>query len=50
MREHAALLPENIRAVPTANAPQAKRRGRPPTKQPNEQQYGAVPAPYPQPI
>jgi DNA replication protein DnaC len=50
MREHAALLPENIRAIPTANAPQAKRRGRPPTKQPAEQQYGAVPAPYPQPI
>jgi len=50
MREHAALLPENIRAIPTANAPQAKRRGRPPTKQPNEQHYGAVPAPYPQPI
>lgn len=50
MREHAALLPENIRAIRTANAPQANRRGRPPTKQPTEQQYGAVPAPYPQPI
>ena len=50
MREHAALLPENIRANPAANSPQAKRRGRPPTKQPNDHQYGAVPAPYPQPI
>lgn len=50
MREHAALLPENIRAIPTANAPQAKRRGRPPTKQMIDHQYGAVPAPYPQPI
>lgn len=47
MREHAALLPENIRDIRTADAPQAKRRGQPPTKQPNEQQYGAVPAPYP---
>jgi hypothetical protein len=34
MREHAALLPENIRANPAANSPLAKRRGRPPTKQP----------------
>jgi DNA replication protein DnaC len=50
MREHAALLPENIRANPAANSPQAKRRGRPPTKQPNDHQCGAVPAPYPQPI
>jgi len=50
MREHAALLPENIRAIPPANASQPKRRGRPPTKQPTEHQYGAAPAPYPQPI
>lgn len=50
MREHSALLPENIRANPAANSPQAKRRGRPPTKQPNDHQYGAVSAPYPQPI
>lgn len=45
-----ALLPENIRAIPPANASQPKRRGRPPTKQPTEHQYGAAPAPYPQPI
>jgi hypothetical protein len=48
MREHAALLP--IRATAPANSPQVKRRGRPPTKQPTDQQYGAVPEPYPQPI
>jgi DNA replication protein DnaC len=50
MREHAALLPENIRATPPASSPQPKRRGRPPTKQPVDHQYGSVPAPYPQPI
>jgi hypothetical protein len=33
MREHAALLPESIRANAAGNSATPKRRGRPPTKQ-----------------
>jgi DNA replication protein DnaC len=49
MREHAALLPENVRANPAASSSQPKRRGRPPTRQAADQQYGSVPVPYPLP-
>ncbi len=49
MREHAALLPENVRANPGASSSQPKRRGRPPTRQAADQQYGSVSAPYPLP-
>jgi DNA replication protein DnaC len=39
MREHAALLPENLRANPLVSSPSPpKRRGRPPTKQQTENQ------------
>jgi DNA replication protein DnaC len=49
MREHAALLPENVRANPAANPSQPKRRGRPPARQATDQQYGSVTVPYPLP-
>ncbi|BBC02276.1 transposase [Bradyrhizobium elkanii USDA 61] len=32
LRQHAALVPENVRSRPLANPPQPKRRGRPPGK------------------
>ena len=38
MREHAALLPKNVRANAAVNSATPKRRGRPPTKQPIGQQ------------
>ena len=38
MREHAALLPENVRANAAINSAAPKRRGRPPAKQPTNQQ------------
>lgn len=42
MREHAALIPENLRVNPLASQPALpKRRGRPPTKHQPESQYGA---------
>lgn len=41
MREHAALIPENLRANALVNPPAPpKRRGRPPTKQQTDHQYG----------
>ena len=40
MREHAALLPENIRANTAVNSSPPKRRGRPPAKQPINHQRG----------
>ena len=41
MREHAALIPENLRANALVNPPTTpKRRGRPPTKQQTDHQYG----------
>jgi DNA replication protein DnaC len=49
MREHAALLPENVRTNPVANSTQAKRRGRPPTRQAADHQDGSLSAPYPLP-
>jgi hypothetical protein len=39
MREHAALVPENVRAGVTFNPP-PKRRGRPPTKGKPDPEYG----------
>jgi hypothetical protein len=39
MREHAALVPENLRANALINPPLPKRRGRPPTKGQSDQ-YG----------
>ena len=39
MREHAALLPENIHASTVISSATPKRRGRPPTKQPTGQQH-----------
>ncbi len=39
MREHAALLPENIRANTVANSAPPKTRGRPPTKQPTDHRH-----------
>src|SRR5579862_2927587 len=39
MREHAALLPENIRVNSAVNSATPKRRGRPPTKQPTGHQH-----------
>jgi DNA replication protein DnaC len=39
MREHAALLPENVRANAAVNSATPKPRGRPPTKQPIGQQH-----------
>ena len=39
MREHAALLPENIRANTSGNSATPKRPGRPPTKQPTSHQH-----------
>jgi DNA replication protein DnaC len=40
MREHAALIPENLRANPLASQPSPpKRRGRPPTKQQTDNQH-----------
>lgn len=39
MREHAALIPENLRANAPINPPQPKRRGRPP-RQNDDHQYG----------
>ena len=40
MREHAALIPENLRANSPINPPPPKRRGRPPNKQQDNHQYG----------
>ena len=40
MREHAALIPENLRANIAINPSAPKRRGRPPTKQHDDRQYG----------
>jgi DNA replication protein DnaC len=40
MREHAALVPENVRNGATFNPPQPKRRGRPPTKGKSDHEYG----------
>ena len=41
MREHAALIPENLRANHAANLPAVpKRRGRPPTKERDDHQTG----------
>jgi len=41
MREHAALIPENLRANHAANLPAVpKRRGRPPTKEREDHQTG----------
>ena len=40
MREHAALLPENIRDNTAVNSSPPKRRGRPPAKQPTNHQHG----------
>jgi hypothetical protein len=37
MREHAALVPENLRANALTNPPGPKRRGRPPTKGQSDQ-------------
>jgi len=46
MREHAALIPENLRANPLTGQPAPpKRRGRPPTKHQSESQYGSTPMP-----
>jgi hypothetical protein len=40
MRQHADLIPENLRASPQVNTPIApKRRGRPPKEKP-DQTYG----------
>jgi hypothetical protein len=39
MREHAALVPENVRSGATINPP-APRRGRPTKKGPPDRQYG----------
>ena len=41
MREHAALVPENLRANALTNPPPVpKRRGRPPAKEQNDHSYG----------
>ena len=41
MRQHAALVPENLRSTASANPPPApKRRGRPPAKPPADQSNG----------
>jgi DNA replication protein DnaC len=40
MREHAALVPENVRAGATFNPPPPKRRGRPPRKGNTDPEYG----------
>lgn len=40
MREHAALVPENVRNGATFHPPQPKRRGRPPTKGKSDHEYG----------
>lgn len=40
MREHAALVPENVRAGAAFNPPPAKRRGRPMTKGKHDHEYG----------
>lgn len=41
MREHAALVPENLRTNALVNTPPvSKRRGRPPTKGPDDHPYG----------
>ncbi len=41
MREHAALVPDNLRANHLANLPAApKRRGRPPVKEQGDHQIG----------
>lgn len=40
MREHAALVPENVRAGVAFNPPQGKRRGRPPKKANPDPDYG----------
>jgi DNA replication protein DnaC len=46
MREHAALIPENLRANSLASQPAPlKRRGRPPTKHQSESQYGSTAMP-----
>jgi hypothetical protein len=43
MREHAALIPENLRANPLAGQPAPpKRRGRPPAKHQTKSQYGSI--------
>jgi DNA replication protein DnaC len=39
MREHAALLPENIRTNTAVNSAPPKPRGRPPTKQPTDHRH-----------
>jgi hypothetical protein len=40
MREHAALVPENVRNGATFNPPQPKHRGRPPTRGKIDLEYG----------
>jgi DNA replication protein DnaC len=46
MREHAALIPENLRANPlSSQSPQPKRRGRPPIKHQPDNPYGATVTP-----
>lgn len=40
MREHAALVPENVRAGAAFNPPLPRRRGRPPTKGKPDPEYG----------
>lgn len=40
MREHAALIPENVRNGNAFNPPPPKRRGRPPTKGKSDHDYG----------
>jgi DNA replication protein DnaC len=46
MREHAALIPENLRANSLASQPASpKRRGRPPTKHQSKDQYASTAMP-----
>jgi hypothetical protein len=40
MREHAALVPENLRSVASFNPPPPKRRGRPPIKGNQDPDHG----------
>ena len=40
MREHAALVPENVRNATAFNPPPQKRRGRPPMKGKPDPEYG----------
>lgn len=40
MREHAALIPENVRTGAAFNTPQPRRRGRPTKKGPPNREYG----------